>query len=424
MLVDSAKIYIKAGDGGNGAVSFRREKYIPAGGPDGGDGGKGGDVVFLADEGLRTLIDFRYKRKYKAPSGENGGSKNCTGKSGDDLIIKVPPGTLIKDAVSGRIIVDLSRAGQKEIVARGGKGGAGNQRFATSTRQIPSFAKLGEPGEELEIVLELKLLADVGLLGFPNAGKSTLLSMVTAAQPKIADYPFTTLEPNLGVVNLEGVSSFIIADIPGIIEGAHEGVGLGLKFLKHIERTKLMIHVVDMSAFEGRDPYEDFETINDELKKFNPQLAERPQIVAANKMDLPDSNENLIAFKEKVEKAGYKVFPISAATGKGVRELMLYTAELLSKLPETKLTEESDDRIVYTVEEEEPFRVHKDGDVFVVEGQWITRLAGSTNFGIYESLSYFQRQIREKGVVDELERLGINEGDTVRIDDIEFEFIR
>jgi GTP-binding protein len=424
VFIDSAKIFVKAGNGGNGAVSFRREKYIAAGGPDGGDGGKGGDVVFVADEGLRTLIDFRYKRKYVAESGENGGWQNCTGKSGKDLVIKVPPGTIIKDAKTGVVLADLSKPGKKAVIAKGGKGGAGNQHFATPTRQVPNFAKSGDPGEELEVLLELKLLADVGLVGFPNAGKSSLLSMVSAARPKIADYPFTTLQPNLGVVNLDGVTSFVLADIPGLVEGAHEGVGLGFKFLKHVERTKLLIHVVDVAAVDGREPYEDFKAINSELEKFNPVLAKRPQIVAANKIDLPEGKQNLDEFVKKAGKDGYKVFPISATTGEGVRRLMLNAAEMLSTLPETVLSESEGKAVIYKKEEEEPFKVYKDGDVFVVEGKWIKKLANSTNFNSYESLQYFQRAIKDKGVIEALESLGINEGDTVRIADIEFDYIR
>ncbi len=424
MFIDSAKIYIKAGDGGNGVVSFHREKYITSGGPDGGDGGRGGNVIFIADESLRTLVDFKYKKKYVAETGENGGAGNCSGKSGKDLIIKVPPGTLIKDVETGHIIADMTIPGQEFIIAKGGKGGAGNQHFATPTRQVPSFAKSGNPGDERMIRLELKLLADVGLIGFPNAGKSTLLSVVSSATPKIADYPFTTLEPNLGVVNLEGIGSFIMADIPGLIEGAHEGVGLGYEFLRHIERTKLLIHMIDVAAVDGRDPFEDFITINSELKLFNPKLAERPQIVAANKLDLPDGQDNLAELTRKLEEVGVKVFPISAATGKGIRELMLHTNEMLLKLPETIITEGQEAAVLYTAKEEQPFKVYKDGDVYVAEGPWIKKLANSTNFNVFESLNYFQRAIRDKGVVDALEKLGIKEGDTVRIDDIEFDYIK
>jgi GTP-binding protein len=423
MLIDRAKIQIKAGDGGNGKVSFHREKYVAAGGPDGGDGGNGGDVIFIADEGLRTLIDFKYKRKYAAESGEGGGASNCTGKSGKDLVIKVPMGTLIKDAETGRILADLVKPKQSVVIAKGGKGGKGNQHFATATRQIPSFAQAGTQGEELTVLLELKIIADVGLVGFPNAGKSTILSMTTKADPKIADYPFTTLEPNLGVVNLGDGNSFVLADIPGLIEGAHQGVGLGHQFLRHVERTKVLIHVVDVAAVDGRDPLSDFDVINNELAKYDPKLAERPQIVAANKTDLPDGRENLAGFTKELEARGYKVFPISAATNKGVRELMLYVAEQLRDLPDIVLTNEDGGETVYTAEEEAPFTVRKEGNVYIVEGSWVKRVVDSTNFDVYESLQYFQRSLRTKGVIDELEKLGIKKGDTVRIYDIEFEYV-
>ncbi|NJD01189.1 MAG: GTPase ObgE [Ruminiclostridium sp.] len=424
MFTDSAKIFVKAGDGGNGIVSFHREKYVAAGGPDGGDGGRGGNVVFIVDEGLRTLIDFKYKRKYMAESGENGGAGNCSGKSGRDLVIKVPPGTIIKDENTSHILADMTKSSQQVILAKGGKGGAGNQHFATSTRQVPSFAKNGDAGEEFSVILELKLLADVGLVGFPNAGKSTILSNSSAAKPKIADYPFTTLEPNLGVVNLEGITSFIIADIPGLIEGAHEGVGLGHEFLKHIERTKLLVHVVDVAAVDGREPLKDFEVINNELKQYNPKLAERMQVVAANKVDLPRGKENLPEFTNTLEKDGYKVFPISAATGSGMRELMLYAAEMLSKLPDTFITDDIEEEAVYVAADEEPFNIRKEGKNYIVEGNWVRKIVGSTNFGIFESSQYFQRAIRTKGIVDALEKMGINEGDTVKMYDFEFEYQR
>ncbi len=424
MFIDRAKIHIKAGDGGDGKVSFHREKYIAAGGPDGGDGGKGGDVVLIVDEGLRTLIDFKYRKKYFADNGEPGGPSNCSGKGGGDLVIKVPPGTLVKDGETGRILADMTKPGQKVVIAKGGKGGAGNQHFATSTRQAPSFARAGDQGEEYRVELELKTIADVGLVGFPNAGKSTILSMVSAATPKIADYPFTTLEPNLGVVGIDGGGSFVLADIPGLIEGAHEGVGLGYEFLRHVERTRLLLHVVDVAGVDGRDPLNDFDTINAELKQYNPKLAERPQVVAANKVDLPDGRDNLEGFTKVIEEKGYRVFPISAATNKGVKELMYYIAEQLRELPEAvPLTEESGE-VVYTAEEEEPFTVRREGNVYIVEGNWVRKVVGSTNFNIYESIQYFQRSLKNRGVIDALEKLGINEGDTVKIYDIEFEYIR
>ena len=424
MFIDSAKVYVKAGDGGNGVVSFHREKYVSAGGPDGGDGGKGGNIVFLVDDSLRTLIDFKYKKKYVADSGDDGSGGNCSGKGGKDLVIKVPPGTIIKDQNTGRILADLVNPGQESIFAKGGRGGKGNQHFATPTRQVPSFAKPGDMGEEFSIVLELKLLADVGLVGYPNAGKSTILSNVSAARPKIADYPFTTLEPNLGVVRIDTGSSFVLADIPGLIEGANEGIGLGHEFLKHIERTKLLIHVVDIASVDGREPLKDFEIINSELEKFNEKLANRPQIVAANKIDLPNGAENLKAFTKKVEKKGYRVFPISAATGQGLKELINYTAEILAKLPATILTDSAENEVVYTAEEKEPFYIKKDGKVFVVEGNWVRKIVNSTNFSIFESLQYFQRAIKNKGVISELEKLGIEEGDTVKMYDIEFEYTK
>lgn len=424
MFIDRARIHIKAGDGGNGKVSFHREKYIAAGGPDGGDGGKGGDVVLIVDEGLRTLIDFKYKKKYAAEAGENGGAANCSGKGGKELVIKVPPGTLVRDEATGRILADMTKAGQRTVIAKGGKGGKGNQHFATSTRQVPSFAQAGNAGEEFRVGLELKLIADVGLVGFPNAGKSTILSMVTKADPKIADYPFTTLEPNLGVVSLDEGNSFVLADIPGLIEGAHEGVGLGYEFLRHVERTRLLIHVVDVAAVDGRDPVSDFETINEELRQYNPKLAERPQVIAANKVDLPEGQENLERFREAVEAKGYKVFSISAAANKGIRELMFHVSSMLAELPEIALMPEDSEETVYTAEEEEPFTVRKEGKVYIVEGNWVKKVVGSTNFNVFESIQYFQRSLRSKGVIDALEKLGISEGDTVKIFDIEFEYMK
>ncbi|AUG58233.1 GTPase ObgE [Acetivibrio saccincola] len=424
MFIDSAKIKIKAGNGGNGAVSFRREKYVAKGGPDGGDGGRGGNIVFVVDPGLRTLQDFRYKRKYRAEDGQNGGKANRTGKDGEDLVIRVPPGTLVKEEKTGRIIADMVKPWEKVVIAKGGRGGAGNQRFATPTRQVPNFAKPGQEGEELSVILELKLLADVGLIGFPNVGKSTILSVVTSAAPKIADYHFTTITPNLGVVDL-GEDSFVLADIPGIIEGAHQGVGLGHEFLRHIERTKLLIHVVDISGSEGRDPLEDFEIINKELKEYNEPLFKRPQIVAANKIDITeDFEKKLTEFKNVIEPKGYKVFPISAATSKGVKELMRYAANMLKELPETVIVK-PEEKFVYEAEnEEDDFKVYKENDVYVVEGKWVERLIASVNFNDYESLQYFQRSMKRKGIIDALEAEGINEGDTVRVEDIEFEYYK
>ncbi|HOQ08386.1 MAG TPA: GTPase ObgE [Clostridiales bacterium] len=424
MFIDRAKIYIKAGNGGNGIISFRREKYVPAGGPDGGDGGKGGDIVFEVDEGLRTLIDFKYRRKYVAESGENGGPAKRTGKSGRDLVIKVPPGTVVKDAETGRILADMVEPGQKTVVARGGKGGAGNWHFATPTRQVPNFAKPGDPGEEYTVELELKMVADVGLVGFPNAGKSTLLSKVTAARPKIADYPFTTLEPNLGVVRVDEGASFLLEDIPGLIEGAHRGVGLGFDFLRHVERCRMFLHIVDVAGVDGRDPVEDFEKINEELRLYDPRLAERHQVVAANKIDLPQGQENLERFTAAVEAKGYRVFPISAAANTGVKQLMQYIAAKLNELPPVAPLTDTDEEVVYTAKEEEPFTIRKEEDVYIIEGSWIDKLVKSVNFNSYESVQWFQRSLKSKGVIDALEQMGINEGDTVRIYDIEFEYVR
>ncbi|WP_024831674.1 GTPase ObgE [Ruminiclostridium josui] len=425
MFTDSAKIYVKAGNGGNGMVSFHREKYIAAGGPDGGDGGKGGDVIFVVDEGLNTLIDFRYKKNFKAESGHDGGPSNCSGKNGEDLIIKVPRGTMVKDEATGMVLVDLIKPGQTCVIAKGGKGGKGNQHFATPTRQVPNFAKSGDLGEEFNLILELKMIADVGLLGYPNVGKSTILSMVSAAKPKIANYHFTTLVPNLGVVQIEQGKSFVIADIPGLIEGAHEGVGLGHEFLRHVERTKLLIHVVDVSGVEGRDAIEDFDTINSELKKYNEVLSTRPQIVAANKMDIPGAEENYKAVKEELEKRGYRVFGISAATNKGLKELMYAVSETLKTLPDTILLDETkNEEVVYKAQEEKPFEIHIEDGVYVVEGKWLRKVLGSTNITNYESLQYFQRALKKKGVIAALEEMGIEEGDTVRIYDTEFDYTR
>ncbi|NLM75020.1 MAG: GTPase ObgE [Clostridiaceae bacterium] len=424
MFIDYAEIYIKAGDGGDGAVSFRREKYIPNGGPDGGDGGDGGNVVFKVDTGLRTLMDFRYKRKYVAENGERGGKSNMTGRRGADLIIRVPQGTVVKDKETGRIIADLHEVDQEEIIARGGKGGAGNQRFATPTRQAPNFAKRGSPGQERTVILELKLIADVGLIGFPNVGKSTLLSVVSKAKPKVADYHFTTLTPNLGVVSLGEGQSFVMADLPGLIEGAHEGTGLGHKFLRHVERTRLLIHVVDIAETEGRDAIEDFDVINKELELYNPELAKRPQIIAANKIDALQDPDRLKRFKAEMEKRGYKVFEISAATNKGVDELMYYTYEELKDLPPVVLFDPSEKLIEIDIPDDEPpFTIRRENEVFVVEGPQIEKLLGSVNFDDRDSLGYFQRSVRKMGVIDALVEKGIKEGDTVRMGEIEFDYV-
>ena len=425
MFTDKAKIYIKAGNGGNGAIAFHREKYVAAGGPDGGDGGKGGNVIFRVDPGLSTLMDFRYKRKYAAQNGTDGAGKRCNGKNGEDIIISVPQGTIVRDAESNRILADLSVISEDVILAKGGNGGWGNAHFATPTRQTPNFAKNGQKGIEREVILELKLLADVGLVGFPNVGKSTLLSRTTKADPKIANYHFTTLEPNLGVVELAEHMNFVLADIPGIIEGASEGVGLGHDFLRHIERTRLLIHVVDVSSIEGRNPIDDFRIINEELSKYNMELEERPQLVAANKTDIIQDAEVYEEFKKEMEKQGYPLFEISAATGKGVNELMKAAFSELQKLPPIQIYEPEMgiDEGFFIDTTEKGFEITMDEDVFVVSGSWIEAVGGSVNFSDEESLQYFQRALKNRGVIDALAEAGIKEGDTVRIGDLEFDFV-
>lgn len=425
MFTDKAKIYIKAGNGGNGAIAFHREKYVAAGGPDGGDGGRGGNVVFRVDTGMSTLMDFKYKRKYQAENGTDGAGKKCNGKNGNDIIVLVPQGTVIRDAESNRVIADLSEPDIDVILAKGGNGGWGNAHFATPTRQTPNFAKNGQKGMEREIVLELKLLADVGLVGFPNVGKSTLLSRTTKADPKIANYHFTTLEPNLGVVELSEHMSFVLADIPGIIEGASEGVGLGHDFLRHIERTRLLIHVVDVSGIEGRNPIEDFNTINSELSKYSMELEERPQIIAANKTDIIQDPKVYEEFKQEMEKRGYPLFEISAATGKGVWELMKYTYSEVMKLPSVRVFEpEMDIDEGFLIDTTtQGFEITKDGEVYVVSGTWIEAVGGSVNFSDEESLQFFQRALKNRGVIDALIEAGIQEGETVRIGDLEFDFV-
>ena len=425
MFVDQAKIYIKAGDGGDGAVSFHREKYVAAGGPDGGDGGKGGDIVFVVDDNISNLIDFRYKRKYVAEKGQNGGGKNCSGRNAPDLVVKVPRGTVVKEIKSGRILADLS-TDEPAIIAHGGKGGRGNAHFATSTRQIPKFAKPGFRGDEYEVMLELKLIADVGLVGFPNVGKSTLISVVSAAKPKIANYHFTTLTPVLGVVKIEEGISFVLADIPGLIVGASEGVGLGHEFLRHVERCRLIVHVIDVSGSEGRDPIEDFKAINHELENFSMELAEAPQIVAANKSDMatPEQVERL---RNYVEDQGLLFYEISAATTKGTKELMYGVWERLSVLPPVKqfeaqpLTqEELDDKLI----SKKDFRVTVEDGVYFVEADWLLDILRTANMDDYSSLQYFQNVLRTSGIIDKLEEMGIEEGDTVSIFDFEFEYLR
>ncbi|MBE6840979.1 MAG: GTPase ObgE [Ruminococcus sp.] len=425
MFVDKAKIKIKAGDGGDGAVSFHREKYVAAGGPDGGDGGRGGDIVFQVDDNFSTLIDFRYKRKYFADKGENGGARNCTGKSAPPLVIKVPRGTLVKDAQTGRIMADMS-TDEPCVVAKGGRGGKGNVNFATSTRQIPKFAKPGYPGEAFEVVLELKLLADVGLVGFPNVGKSTLISVVSAAKPKIANYHFTTLTPVLGVVKVAEEKSFVMADIPGLIEGASNGVGLGHEFLRHVERCRLILHVLDVSGIEGRDPIEDFNIINRELANFNEELAQCPQIVAANKSDMA-TQEQIDTLREYIESKGIPFLCISAATTQGTQELINKVTEVLDTLPPIKkyeaepLTQQELDEMAGM---NEKFEIEVEDDIYYVDAPWIEPIMRTINMDDYSSLQYFQRVLKNSGIIDKLEEMGINEGDTVNILGFEFDYIR
>lgn len=422
MFVDYTKIIIKSGDGGNGAKTFRREKYVAAGGPDGGDGGKGGDIYFEVDPDTNTLIDFRYNKKFKAEDGKNGSGGNCYGKSGDDLCIGVPKGTVVKDALTGKVIVDLSQDGQKELVLKGGKGGKGNSHFATSTRQAPNFAQEGEKGQEKEIILELKLLADVGLLGYPNVGKSTILSMVTSAKPKIANYEFTTINPNLGVVKTEYGESFVIADIPGIIEGASEGVGLGLRFLRHIERTRILLHIIDVSGASGRNPVQDYYTINEELKKYSEKLSKKPQILVANKIDAMQNETEYNELEKLAEENNLELFKISAATGQGLKELLNRVAEKLKELPKEELVE-TEERVVYTLKEDKnEFDVRIEDGVYVVDGPAIEKLLGRVNMEDNESLYYFQKSIKALGVEDRLKQMGIQEGDTVKFIIWEFEW--
>lgn len=425
MFIDRAKILIKAGKGGNGAVSFHREKYVNAGGPDGGDGGKGGNVIFQVDKHLNTLIDFRYKKKYVAEDGQNGSGKRCSGKSGKDLIIKVPLGTIIRDAESGEIMADMSDY-EPVVLAMGGKGGAGNQHFATSTRQIPRFAKPGAPGEMYWLNLELKLIADVGLVGFPNVGKSTLISVVSAAKPKIANYHFTTLAPVLGVVQVGLDETFVMADIPGLVEGASEGVGLGHDFLRHVDRCRLIVHVVDVSGSEGRDPIEDFEKINYELKNFDEGLASRPQIVAANKCDMA-SEEQITAFEHYIEKQGLPFFRISAATTEGTRELVNAVWGKLQELPPVKVYEPTFVRPdpALQAENARQFTIEKGSDgVFYVDAPFMEQVMQSVNMDDYESLQYFQRVLRESGIIDKLEEMGVQQDDTVDLFGFQFDYVK
>lgn len=430
MFADRAKIRIRSGKGGDGHVSFRREKYVANGGPDGGDGGRGGDLIFEVNPGLNTLNEFRHIRKYFAGDGEPGGKRKCHGADGEDMIIKVPAGTIVKEAESGQIITDMSYENSREIVLKGGNGGKGNQHYATPTMQVPKYAQPGKPGIELEVILELKVIADVGLVGFPNVGKSTFLSRVSNARPKIANYHFTTLNPNLGVVDLEGADGFVIADIPGLIEGASEGIGLGHEFLRHIERTRVLIHMVDAASTEGRNPIEDIHAINRELKAYNEEIASRPQVIAANKIDCfygDDKEAVLSSLREEFEPEGIRVFPISAVTGEGIKELLYYTKQLLTELPEDKIVFEKE----YLVKEpdfsSEPYTVEKSEEeegVYIVEGPRIERMLGYTNLDSEKGFEFFQKFLKTNGILEQLEELGIEEGDTVKMYGWQFDYYK
>ncbi len=430
MFADRAKIRIRSGKGGDGHVSFRREKYVPNGGPDGGDGGKGGDLILEVDPGVNTLYEFRHIRKFFAEDGEPGGKKRCHGKNGRDMVIHVPAGTIVREAQTGQIITDMSYENNREILLRGGNGGKGNMHYATPTMQVPKYAQPGKPGIELEVVLELKVIADVGLVGFPNVGKSTFLSRVTNAQPKIANYHFTTLNPNLGVVDLGDAEGFVIADIPGLIEGASQGVGLGHEFLRHIERTRLLIHVVDAASTEGRDPIEDIRTINRELENYNPEIAKRPQIIAANKIDCfseEDRETVLTLLREEFEPESVPVFPISAVTGYGVNELLYHVKEMLDDLPEEKNMFEREYMIREPDFSDEPYTVEKSQEeegLYIVEGPRIERMLGYTNLDSEKGFEFFQKFLKNNGILDELEALGIEEGDTVKMYGLVFDYYR
>ncbi len=428
MFIDQTKVYVKGGDGGNGMVAFRREKYVPKGGPAGGDGGKGADVIFEVEEGLRTLMDFRYQRHFKAPRGEHGMSKNQHGRGAKDMIIKVPPGTIVSDEKTNEVIADLTEHGQRAVIAKGGRGGRGNSRFATPANPAPELSEHGEPGQERDIMLELKLLADVGLVGFPSVGKSTLLSVVSSARPKIAEYHFTTIVPNLGMVETEDGRSFVMADLPGLIEGAHSGVGLGHQFLRHIERTRVIVHVIDMASMEGRNPYEDYVTINNELEQYNLRLMERPQIIVANKMDMPGAEENLAQFKNKLTE-DYPIFPISAVTRIGIRELLFAITDKIEQTPEFPLLADTEDDEVHHVlykhiAEQKEFAITRDpSGVFVLSGDAVEKLFKMTDFSRDDSVKRFARQLRGMGIDDALREKGAKDGDIVKLLEFEFEFI-
>lgn len=425
MFVDEAKVYVKGGDGGNGMVAFRREKYVPMGGPAGGDGGRGGNVVFLVEEGLRTLVDFRYNRHFKAKAGENGRNKNQHGAGADDLVVKVPPGTLVYDDDTNEVIADLVTHGQTAIIAKGGQGGRGNVRFANPKNPAPHISEKGEPGEERYIRLELKVLADVGLVGFPSVGKSTLISVISAAKPKIASYHFTTLSPNLGVVDVGDFRSYVVADLPGLIEGAHEGVGLGHQFLRHVERTRLILHVLDMAGSEGRDPYDDYVAINNELALYDDKLADRPQIIVANKMDLPDAEDNLAAFRQKVGN-DITIVPISAATRQGIRELVYTVADRLDALPAVDLVEEveEEERVLYKAERpDKEFVIRRENELYVVESERLEKMITRIDFNHYDAVKRFAFILRKMGVDQALRAHGAVDGDSVRIGELIFDFV-
>ncbi len=423
MFTDYAKIYIRSGKGGDGHVSFRREKFVPAGGPDGGNGGKGGDIIFQVDTGLNTLTDFRHVRKYAAGDGEEGGKRRCSGRSGEDLVIKVPEGTVVKDFETGKIITDMSGDNSRETILFGGRGGLGNMNFATTTMQAPKYAKPGQPGQERYVTLELKCIADVGLLGYPNVGKSTFLAAVTNARPKIADYPFTTISPNLGVVDAPGGSGFVIADIPGLIEGAADGVGLGHDFLRHIERTRLLVHIVDAAGLEGRDPVEDIRRINAELEKYNPELAELPQIIVPNKIDIMDpESDNLERIRAYGAEHGLPVLPISAGSRQGIRELLLKIEEMLQKIDKKPVVFEREFSWADAVSPDLPYDITKEKDVFVVEGPMIEKMLGYTNLESEKGFVFFQNFLKDRGVIDRLKSMGMQEGDTVRMYGHVFEY--
>ena len=427
MFADRAKIYIRSGKGGDGHCSFRRELYVPDGGPDGGDGGRGGDVIFEIDKGLNTLADFRHKRKYVAPDGEQGGKRKCHGKDAEDIILKVPEGTVVREAETNKVIADMSGENVRQIVLKGGRGGMGNMHFATATMQAPKYAQPGKPSQELWVNLELKVIADVGLVGFPNVGKSTFLSRVTNAQPKIANYHFTTLSPNLGVVDLDAAKGFVIADIPGLIEGASEGIGLGHEFLRHVERTKLMIHVVDAAGTEGRDPVEDIYTINAELKAYNEQIARRPQVIAANKIDLiyAGDEDPIERLRKEFEPQGIRVFPISGVTGEGLSSLLYYVSSELQKMDDKPIVFEQEffpeDTLIHT---DLPFTVEVEDDMYVVEGPKIEKMLGYTNLESEKGFAFFQKFLKEGGILEALENAGIEEGDTVKMYGLQFEYFR